>query len=336
MLDANADSMEFAESLAQQLGSLHSAPHVGHKILDVTRTCHFSLAEIVACLECDPASAIRVLATANAQQPPFPIDSLPIAVNYLGRRTSRQLALSFTFVEYFSKGAGKKFFECYRRKSLLTMAAARRLAIVSGLVEPDRARCAALLLDAGMLYLAHQDPKKYARAFREFGSPTDLLAWEKSRFGMDHQFCGEQIARRLGMPEAVQLAIARHHERSGDGGPMELVLRGASYLADLASPQLTSDGATARGFLDGVFGIRTDGLISLALECQNDGLLEWDRLESELDEDADCEELVESARHLQQLDPSVFVARRNNNENGRAAAEKRSLPINLPFPQVKR
>lgn len=337
MLDANADSMELSQTLGVRLGSLHSAPHVGHKLLDITRTCNFSLAEIVSCLECDPASAIRLLTAANAQHTQYPVDSLPIAVNLLGRRASRKLALSFTFHPQFSKGVGRSFFDAYRQRTLLTMAAAQRLSVISGLVEPDRARCAAILMDGGMLLLAHEQPKKYARAYRECTSSTALLRWEQATFGFDHQVLGAQLVRAMGMPEPIQTAIARHHSHEVDGGPLELVLRGASHLAELVSSKPSGDSARARAFLKAGFGIHTDQLISLALECQNDGLLEWDMLEWELDEETDCDQLMESARQLLQIDPSYLNPRRDLGQtppNARPNNEDAADQVGIPSPQA--
>lgn len=298
MLDADVSSMTFLNDSVDDMLQLHSAPHVAHKLLDITRVCRFSLAEIVSCLECDPASALRLLRAANKLRPPVPVDSLPLAVNILGRRMARSLSLRFSFSPLLCQGAGKSHFHTYRRRSLLMLIAAKRLAVLSGKVQPDRAGCIALLADIGMLALAEHAPRQYAKTVRECGFCTNLIVQERLLFGIDHATLGARMLANIGLPSQVYQAVAQHHSTEPSDNPLQQVLCGAHLLAELLSSRPATNVHHARSYLSQTFGIQTDELISLAVSCRKDGLREWDKIEWELDEEVDWQQLLESARAL--------------------------------------
>jgi HD-like signal output (HDOD) protein len=174
-----------------------------------------SLAEA---LELHPPLARRAVALAN-----HPLRSsrrrarnLRQMIGQLGSAGTAHLALALVLEQELSPAAGicldrEIYWRCARERALTAWV----LGTAARLPVPEEAFLGGLLQDVGMLALDLVLPQFYPDlGAKELLSPTELEALEGSLVSVPHNLVGAWLAKRWGLPECLQRAIACSHEAS--------------------------------------------------------------------------------------------------------------------------
>jgi len=179
--------------------------------------------DVVAVIERDEAFALNLLRFANqAAVRPLRARTIRQAVTLVGRRALARVALeaaTYRFLERFP-GSGR-----VSRGQLHVHAVAVAACAVSTAERVGAAtevvHLAGLLHDVGKLILPLAFPPEQVEAIALRGPVgTMRAARERAELGVDHAYAGALLARRSGVADDAQAAIAHHHGgRSGQDSP---------------------------------------------------------------------------------------------------------------------
>lgn len=222
--------------------SLPSLPTVAIEVLSLTRRDDTTVQQLATVIQNDPGLTAKVLKVVNSPLFGIPreISSLKQAINMLGLRTVKVMALSFSLVETVGRAECDGFdFSAYWRRSLTTAVAARLIAKAACPEVAEEAFVAGLLADVGMVAAWRADSKTYTAVFeawRESGST--LVAAETEKFGCSHALMSGELLRSWGLPAIVCDAVESHHEenldkRSGNSLKLTHIAISAAQFAGL-------------------------------------------------------------------------------------------------------
>jgi HD-like signal output (HDOD) protein len=286
------------DRLLARLDELHTAPSAALRILELTRSPDYDLEEVVRLMEREPALAARVLRTVNSAHFGLgkPIGSLRQAVGFLGSRSLRLLALTFSVVARLTEGAAARLCSEFWTRAVSISTAARLLAAWDRAVDPFVAHATGLLLDLGVLALAQGEGEPYVEVYRACEHGPGLTAAELACYGFDHARLGGHMLARWGFPDAMVQTVTLHHEDVPAPEPLQVCLRNAEMLADVLhhphSPRL----GPLRRALARFYGIDLDGFIDLALLCKEAMAEQAELLQVRLAGKIDCERVAAAAR----------------------------------------
>jgi HD-like signal output (HDOD) protein len=286
------------DGLLSRLDELHTAPSAALRILELTRTPDYDVQEVVRLLETDPALAARVLRTVNSAHFGLgrPVGSLRQAVGFLGSRSLRLLALTFSVVSRLTQGSAARLCGEFWTRAVSISTAARLLALWDKQVDPFVAHATGLLLDLGVLALAQCEGEPYVEVYRACEHGPGLTAAELACYGFDHARLGSRMLGRWGFPEEMVRTVALHHEDVPAPEPLQICIRTAEMLADvLRQPHSPRLGAL-RNCLERCYGIDLDGFIDLALVCKEAIAEQAELLQVRLADKIDCERVAAEAR----------------------------------------
>jgi HD-like signal output (HDOD) protein len=273
-----AQSLDAIDLLIARIGQLHASPTIARKILTLTRSAEFDVAEVAASLEHDPALAARVLRVVNSSRYGLRhrVSSIKLAANFLGQRSLRLFAVTFAVVDALTKNRRGRLYSDYWQRALATATAASRLAKTQAEVDADDAYTVGLLADVGVLMLAQLEGERYEPLYNCCADGFELLALERGEFGFGHPLLGARLLENWGLPASIVEAVAAHHDRPdrsdrSDGheraAGLILTVQAADRLATafLVPNRLNLTG-TARFFLDHL-GIAPRELLAFARTC---------------------------------------------------------------------
>ncbi len=202
--------------------SLPTLPAVALQVLKLCQSDEVDMQELARTIGRDPALTAKVLRVANS--PLFnmrrEVTRLSQAIVWLGVQSVRTLALGFSLVQDI-KTADHQGFDHARfwRRSIVSAVVARELATHMGLGSWEETFLGALLQDIGMIALAHATESPWGPApqgeVRRM-SHSRLIAAERAAIGSDHAEIGAWLARKWGLPEPLQAAIAQSHKEHID------------------------------------------------------------------------------------------------------------------------
>ena len=84
----------------------------------------------------------------------------------LGQRTLRTVALTFSLVDSFTRGAGGRIYNAYWGRALTMASVASRISLGRREIDQDNAYSAGLLADLGMLVFAQFENERYTALIR--------------------------------------------------------------------------------------------------------------------------------------------------------------------------
>lgn len=286
------------DRLLARLDELHTAPTTALRILELTRTPDYDVQELVRLLELDPALAARVLRTVNSAHFGLgrPVGSLRQAVSFLGNRSLRLLALTFSVVARLTEGPAARLCGEFWTRAVSISTSARLLAMWDKEVDPFVAHGTGLLLDLGVLALAQCEGEPYVEVYRACEHGPGLTAAELACYGFDHARLGSHMLARWGFPEAMVRTVALHHEDVPAPEPLQLCIRTAEMLADVLRQPHSRRLAPLRSCLERFYEIDLDGFIDLALVCKEAMTEQAELLQVRLAEKIDCERVAAEAR----------------------------------------
>ena len=210
------DKIDRIECIFSKLEKLPTLPGIAMRILAAVRNAETSLKEIGDILATDPSLSAEVLKAINS---PFyglatKITSVSHAVNLLGIKTVKSLALSFSLVRNIrSKEANGFDYSNFWRNSLIAAVSAK---ILAEKVLPDFAEDAfflGLIHNIGILAMNQCIPEQYKLVLKE--KERTLCAYHEAEnqiLGFNHMQLGEYLAKSWGLPDTFFIPIRYHHE----------------------------------------------------------------------------------------------------------------------------
>jgi HD-like signal output (HDOD) protein len=310
MMSYPRDDVAAMDAVLDRVTRLHSAPQVAQRILELTRDLYFDVAAVVRCLESDPALAARVLRVVNSAHYGLGtrVTSLRQAVAFLGQRSLRLVAMTFSLVDAMTKGPCQQLCAEYWKQALSLAVVASYLAKWSrGAVAQDSAYAAGLVADLGVLVLAQVFGETYAELYRQQGHGQELVEAERRELGFSHAALGARLLERWEFPAALVLSTLHHHEWTEGSPLLGRMVYLAHKTAELFWQRHCPDLSGLRQQLWEHFGLDTDQFIELVRQCAAEIENHARLFEVDLPEHLDCQALEERARQ-QQMDAAVAMA----------------------------
>jgi HD-like signal output (HDOD) protein len=224
---------EFDKSLADNSLDLPSLPEVALKIRKALADENVSVTEISRLIGSDPALAARMLKTANSAlfyRGSKPITSVHGAVQQLGQRMVRNVALSFAaqqvFIGYGSQQLRNYLTQVWQH-SVHVAALAHMLARVRTKLNPDEAFLAGLLHEVGKLYILMRAKDKLDVLASEDAFQAVLAAW--------HPRLGRAVIERWELPQDLAIAVGDHQScrlEAPETPTLTEVVAVSNYLAE--------------------------------------------------------------------------------------------------------
>jgi len=201
--------------ILEQIEDLPLMQSSAYKLLNMLRDPDVTFEKIEEVTSKDPKLVMRMLKIANSAVfvRRMPFENLKAVVTYLGLDGIREIILQEIFDGFSQVFANQ-------REKLAHMRRCAHLATWIGkLIGVDinllsRMNSAGLLHDIGALALCFYDSQEYARATMKVRNDKwDVCEAEVEVFGIDHQELGMLMAKKIGMPDYLWPAMAKHHNR---------------------------------------------------------------------------------------------------------------------------
>ena len=203
------------EALINRSGTPVSLPHTYLEINRLIDKPDSSVADIANVAEADVGISSRLLKIVNSPYYGFPssIDSIPRAVAIIGTKDLRDLILTTTTIDIFSKMKIKHdHIQKMLRHSLFCAVCARLLAIELQKPYTECYFVAGLMHDIGRLILFQSLPETSHIAINEArNTGQELDNIELNLFGFTHSDIGSRLAELWHLPDNVRDVIAFHH-----------------------------------------------------------------------------------------------------------------------------
>jgi len=190
--------------------TLPTVPSSLKKILAVLENPKTSLLDIGTLILNDPVLTSRVLKIANSAIYGFPgrISTINQALLLLGLNIVRGLLLGVSVFE-----AMQKTMHGLWEHSINAAVAARDIAIMNGLKEPEEVSVAALLHDIGKVIFSLKFPSDYQNVLEKVNTEgIFIFEAEKAIFGITHAEAAAWVARKWNFPFNLVEAIEYHHK----------------------------------------------------------------------------------------------------------------------------
>jgi len=203
------------ESLIRNLHKLPTLPCIAMKILNTVKNKKSGLREIGEILATDPSLSAEVLRAVNSHFYSLPnkITSVPHAVNLLGSRTVKSLALSFSLVKNARSKENNRFdYENFWKSSLVGAVSAKILTEKILPTFSEDAFFLGLIHNIGILAMNQCMPEQYQLVLNETKSNLYSHSEAENRvFGFNHMQLGEYMTNSWGLPESFSVPILHHH-----------------------------------------------------------------------------------------------------------------------------
>ena len=215
---------------------LPTLPAVAAEVLDMTSGAEIDVLRIAEMVQLDQGLAAKVLRTVNSSYYGLsqPCGTVQQAMVFLGLNTVKTLVLSFSLVDTIDgQGRDRLGFNYanYWCRSIHCAVAARELAKLLKVWDPEEAFFAALMQDFGMIAMYHRFGRQYVEAIEAVrGDHHELFRLERDLFQVTHAEIGASVAEQWKLPQAQVAAIRWHHSSQAADEPWRDHVR----LVDLA------------------------------------------------------------------------------------------------------
>ena len=215
---------------------LPTLPTVAAQILEMTSEAEIDLQKIAETVQLDQALATKVLRTVNSSFYGLsrPCGTVQQAMVFLGLNTVKTLVLSFSLVDTIdSRGRDQLGFDysSYWKRSINSAVAARTLARMTGIWDPEEAFFAGLVQDFGMIAMYHKYGRQYVEAIDALrGDHRELCRLEQDLFQVTHAEIGASVAEQWMLPPSQVAAIRGHHS----SGHIDEIWQDQARLVELA------------------------------------------------------------------------------------------------------
>ena len=183
---------------------LPSPQGVALAIMDACARDNVSLDDVTRLVQADPALSGRLLERANAASSGGrPVVAIAQAVGRLGLQSVKQLALTFSLIDQYSKGKCQEFdYSGFWSHSLLMGVAMSDLGAFQKLGAAEELFTCGMLAQVGSLALATAYPVEFGALLATGVRGAALLVLERESLHIDHLFLGQEMLRRWGIPAA--------------------------------------------------------------------------------------------------------------------------------------
>ncbi len=232
--------------LIERKENLPVLPQLFYRIVEKASTPETSVSELSRLILEDQVLTGRVIRMANSAYyaTEEKISTVTRAIMVLGFFTLKSFIIAITVGDSLNNDAFKgELFETVWVHGLACSLSANSLAQKLAFEHPEEAMIAGLVHDSGKLFLDHHFPKEYKKVAQMIQQGKDILAAERSVFGLTHVDVGEKIALRWCLPETLIDAIRNHHEFSESTKNLSLsdIIYVAGLFASKAIPEEWKD-----------------------------------------------------------------------------------------------
>lgn len=209
---------QYLEAISQYINKMPSLSTTVTKVLEVCNRQDVSPNDLNKIISLDPVLAGNVLKLINSAYYALPnqITSLTRAIIILGINTVKNLALS-TAIMGALKGQDSEHLSMDRfwAHSICVGVTAKKLAILNKIPVSQREEyfLAGLLHDLGKVPMAHCFSEQYGQCLKLCKLDyIELHEAEQRIFGFNHAVCGEMIAAKWKLNDAIISVMKYHHE----------------------------------------------------------------------------------------------------------------------------
>lgn len=258
--------------------TLPSLPIVALKVLELTSKQNVALDEIAAVVQNDQALTSKILRTINSSfyglSSPCPTISRAVAL--LGLSTVKSLVLSFSLVDMTRRSQVGLDLDAYWHCSVYTATVARKLAMRTGVCDPEEAFISGIMQNVAMLAMDVVIGETYRHIVACTGSDHNRLSSaEKELLGFDHAYVGAKLAEKWRLTQDQVDAIANHHQRNVTKQSFSPLARIAIAANEISLVLLVDDEAGARLAAERIafelFSLGPDDVRTLLKESKEDG-----------------------------------------------------------------
>lgn len=221
-----------ADEVVKQVRDLPSLSAVVVELLASMDQADLDVHVLGAKIASDQALAAKTLRLANSSfyGMPSKVTTIHQAIAVLGFHSIRTLVTACAVTGSFSAG-GAIDLKLFWRHSVATAICARLLA-PSFKLNAEMAFTTGLLHDIGTLVLATRFPGQYVQvqAYRK-EHDCFLIEAEQAILGLDHTLVGSALAAWWKFPQAMQEAVAQHHQDGGGAPDLATLMLAANMFA---------------------------------------------------------------------------------------------------------
>ena len=203
-----------AEIIAAEAEDIPTLQEVNWKVLKtISDNGKANGAPLEKLISRDQALTARILRAANSTLIDFPkpVSSLKNAINLLGARRLRSLALAAS-IDGVVRSRSLKNRQMWEH-SLAVGLAASSLAEVCGYEDPETAFTCGLMHDLGKVVLDRGVTAEYQRVLDlVYNEHRSFLDAETEIIGFDHAEIGRLVARKWNLPPLVEEVAGYHHD----------------------------------------------------------------------------------------------------------------------------
>ncbi len=269
------------QGLVASIDDLVTLPEVALRIARMVDDPSSSATDIGREISHDAALTARLLRIANS--PAFghhgKIATISRAITVLGVRQVRDLTVGLTAIRTFD-GIGNELvtMASFWRHSLLCAVAAGQIAAQRARGRDESPFVAGLLHDIGQLVLFSRAPVPARQALlmsADSAEDLGLFLCERQVLGFDHGAIGLALAKKWGLPRALQECIEFHHEpERAQEHPLDVatvhIANTAAVLAEIGSRDLTDAPPISAAALRAA-GLDAAGVLEIVLQTQKLG-----------------------------------------------------------------
>jgi HD-like signal output (HDOD) protein len=253
--------------------NLPSLPKVLLRLIEACRNEEATVRDIAQIISGDSALSARILGIVNS---PFyrraeKIVRVEVALFQLGRDSVRNLAVSASVHQVFSKVNGQSLFnmKLYWRHALLCAVLSRRLADKVSYKAPELSFLSGILHDVGRMVLWVNFPEEYGKVLEAARNQSDLLLAGEIRMGISHAEVGSWLLNRWGLDAFTVDAVRYHHEpleRIHNAFPLVKIV----YSANLLSAAMPESDSPQHKVIRELFGISFTEIAEMVSAAQEE------------------------------------------------------------------
>ena len=227
------------KALVNHIYELPTLPTTVARLLELIDNPRSTAYELGQMISEDQVLTAHVLKLANSAYYGFSrrIKTIPLAVVVLGYETLKNVLLTISIIDRFSRQMnGLQFdFSLFWDHTLATAIASRILAKDAGYQLTGEAFVAGLLHDLGKLILSQYMSEEFSKIYRlSFQNREPMYNMEKKMLkGVTHAEVGAWLAERWNLPGTLVQAIRYHHEpmQAPVASPLACIVHMGNYFA---------------------------------------------------------------------------------------------------------
>ena len=222
--------MDTSERAALTLKNLPPFPPVAAKVIALLARESVSLSAVADILKTDAALSAEVLRLANSAVlgGRRPVTSIPQALPLLGTSKLTGLLLTLSVSKFLKRTKSRDSIRRFWHHNLACALVAQDFAQFFAR-EPDELYNAGLFHEIGRLALLVAQPALYEQMIASGG---DLLALERTHFGLDHCSGGAWVIEHWGLPNELVDVAMHHHAPQAESSELTLLVHAACVVAD--------------------------------------------------------------------------------------------------------